>query len=173
VNNCYTTDSERVFAGICHTKGYGVEKIPESPLAKRPDFKIESGDVVVIVEVKQFEINEVGRAIEIKLDQEGFHVGDVDFNHDGGLSRKLGQQAAQLHAASQDGFPTLGVIYSNRIFGPTDYQVQHALERGTVAVAAQISAVLYVRNEAIRGDTPPFVLYRNSDAAVPFPYGLF
>jgi hypothetical protein len=173
VNDCNATDSERVFADLCRAKGYGVEKIPESPSEKRPDFKIKTGGVFILVEVKQFEVNEVGRAIEIELDQAGVHVGDVDFNHDGGLGRKLGQQAAQLQAASQDGFPTLGVIYSNRVLGPTDYQVQHALERGTVAVAAQISAVLYVRNEAIRGETPPFVLYRNPSAVVPFPYGLF
>ncbi|MDT8858558.1 hypothetical protein RNZ50_26755 [Paracoccaceae bacterium Fryx2] len=150
-----------------------MEKIPEEPACKTPDFKIEIDGGVILVEVKQFEINEVSRAIEIELDQTGVHVGDVDFSHDGGLGRKLGQQAAQLQDASQKGFPTLGVIYSNRVLGQTDYQVRHVLESRTVAIAAQISAVLYVRNEGIRGETPPFTLYYNPNATVPFPAGLF
>jgi len=170
---CYVTDSERVFADLCRAKGYGVEKVPEEPTCKTPDFKVETAIGVILVEVKQFEINELGCAIEIELEQTGMHVGDVDFNHDGGLGRKLGQQAAQLRGASQAGFPTLGVIYSNRVLGPTDYQVQYALERGTVSIAAHISAVLYVRNEGVRGETPPFTLYNNPNAAVLFPAGLF
>lgn len=173
MNNDNATDSERVFADFCHAKGYGVEKIPENPLKKTPDFKVTSGSVAVIVEVKQFDVNANGQAIEIELNQGGGHVRDVDFNHDGGLGRKLGQQAAELSAASEGGFPTLGVIYSNRVLGPTDYQVQRALESGEATIDAQISAVLYIRNEAIQGETPPFVLYRNPNAGVPFSDGLF
>lgn len=173
MTNCKTTDSERVFADICSALGYAVEKIPESPPAKTPDFKIEVGECFVFVEVKQFEISKPGQAIEDKLNRGEVHVEEVDFRHDGGLGRKLNQQAAQLQASCRLGFPTLGVIYSNRFLGPTDYQVQHALRNDSIVIPKEISAVLYVKNENLSGEGPPFVLYRNPSAAVPFPNGLF
>ena len=151
MNNCYDTDSERVFAELCRSKGYVVEKIPEDPPHKTPDFKIRTGGIIIMAEVKQFDLNDVGRAIENAVRQGEVHVGAVDFDHDGGLCRKLGKQAAQLLATSGAGIPTLGVISSNRIFGQTDYQVEHALEKGTVVLPAEISAVLHERNENLQG----------------------
>lgn len=173
MTNCITTDSERVFADICSALGYQVEKIPESPPAKTPDFKVRAGGHIFFAEVKQFESNQLCQAIEEEIYNRGVHVGDVDFGHDGGLGRKLRDLAAQLKAASKDSFPTLGVIYSNRFLGPTDYKVQHALRNDSIVIPKEISAVLYVKNENLSGEGPPFVLYRNPSAAVPFPNGLF
>lgn len=173
MNDDYATDSERVFADLCRSQGYSIEKIPEEGNKQTPDFKVTVGAVIVMAEVKQFDQNDQGQAIEDAVGQGEFHISNVDFEHDGGLGRKLGKQAAQLRAAAEAGLPTLGVIYSNRPFGPTDYQVGHALKNGSIYVAAEISAVLHVRNEHINGDTPAHELYPNATAAVPFPDGLF
>lgn len=173
MNGDFATDSERVFADLCRSRGYEIAKIPENPPHLTPDFEVRTGATIIVAEVKQFDMNDQANAIQKELIRDAVHVGQVDLNHSGGLGRKIAQQAAQLRAASAEGLPTLGVIYSNRVIGPTDYQVQHALDEGTIAFPSELSAILYVRNENLVGDTPPHTLYRNTNAAVPFPDGMF
>jgi hypothetical protein len=160
-----------VFDDLCTRLGYAITKIPENPKLKTPDFKVTANGHTVFAEVKQFDENEQVRRIGEELARDGVHVDRVDFKHDGGLARMLGKQAQQLKGACEGGTATLGVIYSNRFLGPTDYQVGNALR--TATISEEISAVLRVRNEGLQGATAEYELFRNLAATIPFPKDLF
>jgi hypothetical protein len=164
-------DGERVFDDLCTRLGYAITKIPENPKLKTPDFMVIANAHTVFAEVKQFDENEEVQRIGEELERDGVHVGPVDFSHDGGLARKLGRQAQQLKDACEGGSATLGVIYSNRLLGSTDYQVGSALR--TATIPEEISAVLRVRNERLQGATSEYELFRNPAATIPFPEDLF
>ena len=155
----YETESERVFAGICQGLGYPCSKLPTDANRQTPDFRVLAGERVIFAEVKQFDENEEHLRIEGILKEEGGHVAPVDFNHDGGLSRKVNRQAAQLRAKSEENFPTLSVIYSRRVLGPTDYQVHQTLSGSQFTIPPKISAVLLVRNENLIGATPVYEVF--------------
>lgn len=173
VKGDFANISERIFFDLCWAKGCKIAKVPEDATSKTPDFKVVWGGSTFFAEVKQFEQNADGRAIEYATMQGYPHVRRVDFTHSGGLVRTLAKQAAQLSASCADGAPTLGVIYSDRLFGATDYQVEHALKNGTCTVPVEISAVLLLSNVNLYGKILGHNLYPNVNAKVPFPVGLF
>ena len=167
------TASERVFLRLCEELGYETHKIPERKKRKTPDFEVTHNGHKVIAEVKQFVPNAIMHVIKEKLLTVGYFLGPIDFSRDGGLSSKLTKQAEQLEEAFRASLPTLGVIYSERVRGETDYQVQHALEKKTVQIPKEISAVLWIRNEDAEGETDRYTLYVNEGAPVAFPPDMF
>jgi len=172
----WDTHSEALFCHVCEERlGYGIEKIPETQ-QKTPDYRVTVGNVVVIAEVKSLEDNQRSLNAQQKTSSQGFWVGEVDFNFTGHLERVLSKQNKQLSVPLCKGLPTLAVIYPERIFGPDLYQVEHALEKSTVEIPENISAVMLMKSARITGEenlTPLYGIYRNSNAVVQFPQNIF
>ena len=173
MNGNLVTTSERVFSELCARLGYQANKVPMNPPKKTPDFKVASGENIIFAEVKQFDVNKIHKDIQSSLNNGGPHVDSLDFLHDGGLQRKAGQAAEQLKSKSREGYPTILVIYSERFLGPTDYQVNRALERGEVCMPPEISAIMVIKNEHIHPSNPSCRFFENPDAAVKLPVGWF
>jgi hypothetical protein len=100
--------SEELFEQLCLASEVSCE--PVAPRAWRtPDFRIWLGDVQVICEVKQINPNAEDRA-DLEYSDSGEAVGRLVRNR---MRATLKDVSAQLKAASEEGCPTLLVLYDN------------------------------------------------------------
>jgi hypothetical protein len=100
--------SEELFKQLCLSSWVECEAV-QTGAGPTPDFRIRSGDVQVFCEVKQIDPNAEDLA-DIADDARGEAVGRLVPNR---IRGKLKHVSAQLKAASQEGHPTLLVLYDN------------------------------------------------------------
>ena len=172
----FDTHSEGLFCHVCEEKlGYEIDKIKRTQFTT-PDYRVYANGVEIVAEVKQLDENPTSKAIRAELNgPNAVHIGDVDFEHTGHIDRVLAKQKRQLASASQQGKPTLGVIYLERFLGPDEYQIRAALANGTANFPHEISAVMLMKNSQISAEdkqTPVYEIYSSPQANVRWPNGI-
>lgn len=173
----FDTHSEGLFCHVCEERlKYAIDKI-ERAQEPTPDYRVCAHGVEIFAEVKQLDENPTSEAIRAELDEPGaVHIGNVDFEHTGHIDRVLAKQKRQLKSASQQGKPTLGVIYFKRFLGPDEYQIQAELANGATNIPPEISAVMLMKNSQISAEdkqTPLYEIYSNPQASVRWPNDIF
>lgn len=108
--------SEELFETFCNLNQILWEKIQESSLSRRPDYKINLSGQDFIVEVKQFDPNEEEQKI-IKKKQQGESLA-FSINPGERIRKAVRRANSQLKQLSCGKLPTLLVVFDNVIPDP-------------------------------------------------------
>ncbi len=103
--------SEKLFETFCNLNQISWEKIEESSLARRPDYKINLSGQDFIVEIKQFDLNEEEQEI-IKRQQQGEGIA-FSINPGERIRKAIRKANSQLKQLSKGKIPTLLFVFDN------------------------------------------------------------
>ena len=191
------TVSETLFEEYCVCRALIYERIDEGN-DQTPDYRLEIGDVFLIVEVKQFEATN-SEAAKLQALKEG-ELLILDVRPGARVRNKIGSAAPQLQKHAQGKHPAMIVLYNNRPFmlgnPASDYEVRigmYGLEtivwnpgnrfepprvidkrfgpmrKLTMEHNTTISAVAVLEKN---DNELSLTVYHNVHAAIPLPFGL-
>jgi hypothetical protein len=185
------TISEQLFQRFCETYGIPCQRIPAGAV-RTPDFRIRLRDQDIVCEVKQIDPNAAD-------DEDIAHTGQTKGRLVPHRVRQKMEDTAQLRRASEEGFPTLFIVYDHtplQMYTDDEDVVTAILGGNSVKVTADATGQITVSNPFFGDgqrswrtrfhgnphvsaiavlDTGPLALrlYHNPDAALVLPVNLF
>ena len=115
------TTSETLFEKFCAQNDVHWMKIPVSSKQsdKTPDYRIECEGIVVIAEVKEFDLSPDDKARLDLLESRG-STGSFEQNLDDRVRNKIDAAMPQLRKLAKGKYPAIIVLYNNVILFPVE-----------------------------------------------------
>lgn len=133
------TESEKLFERFCLQQDFSYSRINEGA-SKSPDYSLTICNQVIIVEIKQIDLNKEEKRVLAQPDEEW---SDYDVYHWGipgeRVRKKIKAALPQLKALSSGNLPTLLVLYDNVKFWPElldEYAIRVAMHGIETAIVS-------------------------------------